>query len=135
LGFPVGGGYSGGKGNSVFLRPASSSLRFCEKSPSSFVELYFSQKTCTPKTRPFYATKTTTTNTMERHVTLKNNTMEKKFEALNTEKTIYQSFNLPIWKNFLTNYQSDGFLDLPLLLLYRLYQEWVFGGVYWLISV
>jgi Mg2+ and Co2+ transporter CorA len=55
----------------VFLRSASSSLRFCEKSPFSCVVSYFPQKTCTPQTLPFYATKTTTTDPMGRRIILK----------------------------------------------------------------
>src|SRR5665811_197151 len=42
--FPVGRGYSGGKGNSVFLKSASSSLRFCEKSPPSIRRVVFPTK-------------------------------------------------------------------------------------------
>ena len=43
------------------------------------VESYFPQKTCTPHTLPFYATKTTATDPMERRIILKNNTMKKNF--------------------------------------------------------
>lgn len=68
---------------------ASSSLRFCKKSPFSCVEQYFPQKTCTPQTLPFYATKTTTTDPMERRIILNNNTMKKKnngFKKVSNEK-------------------------------------------------
>jgi len=46
--------------------------------PSS--DSIFCKKTCIPKTLPFKATKTTTTEPMERRITLNDNSLKKKME-------------------------------------------------------
>jgi hypothetical protein len=53
----------------------------------------FRKKLACPRTLPFHATKTTTTDTMERRITLNNDTMKKKNENYGFENSVNEKQN------------------------------------------